>query len=167
MSYYTLFRSLTRDDEPLVWRMLMYASHEATVQAVMSQPYLAMYAKGWGRANDMGIAAIKLDSNEALGVAWLRLWTNVDKGFGFVDYTIPELAMAVLPGHQGRGIGTQILSQSLEVAQADFPAVSLNVRADNPVVGLYQRAGFVKIEGSEIINRTGSVSFNMIKSFVC
>lgn len=93
--------------------------------------------------------------------------TDVDKGFGFVNYTIPELAMAVLLGQRGRGIGTQILSGGLEAAQADFPAVSLNVRADNPVVSLYQRAGFVKFEGSEIINRTGSVSFNMIKSFVC
>lgn len=53
--------------------MLMYASHEATVQAVMSQAYLAMYAKHWGRANDMGIVAIKLESNEALEVAWLCL----------------------------------------------------------------------------------------------
>ena len=145
----------------------MYASHEPTVQSVVSQPNLAIYAEGWGRAGDLGLAAIKLDNAEVLGAAWLRLWTPKDKGFGFVDNAIPELAMAVLPRYRDQGIGTQILSQILEAAQADFLAISLNVRADNPAVRLYQRAGFVKVEGSEIINRTGSVSYNMIKSFAC
>ena len=70
--------------------------------------------------------------------------------------------MAVLPNCRGQGIGTRLLMQVLEVAKDRFPAVSLNVRGDNSVVRLYERAGFIKVPGSDIINRAGGVSFNMV-----
>jgi GNAT superfamily N-acetyltransferase len=140
--------------------MLMHASHEPTLESVKSQPYLARYAAGWGRAGDSGF--VILASGLPGGAAWLRLWPDVDKGFGYVDDATPELAMAVLPQYQGKGLGTQILSRVLTSAKGLHPALSLNVRADNPVVRLYQRVGFVKVAGSEIVNRTGGVSFNMI-----
>ena len=73
--------------------------------------------------------------------------------------------MAVIPEHRGQVICTKLLMQVLESAQSAYPAVSLNVRANNPVVSLYQRAGFVKVEGSEVVNRTGGVSFNMVCRF--
>ena len=73
--------------------------------------------------------------------------------------------MAVLPEHRGRGVGTQLLAHVLQATQSAYSAVSLNVRGNNPVVRLYQRAGFVRVPGSEIINRTGGVSFNMVRSF--
>ena len=46
-----------------------------------------------------------------------------------------------------------------------FEAVSLSVRGDNTAVRLYERVGFIKIPGSEILNRTGEISFNMIYKF--
>jgi ribosomal protein S18 acetylase RimI-like enzyme len=52
--------------------------------------------------------------------------------------------------------------QVLEAAKDCFPAVSLNVRGDNCVVRLYERAGFVKVPGRGFINRTGGVSFNRV-----
>lgn len=156
-----MFRPLTGEDEPIVWQMLMYASHEITLNSVKSQPYLARYAAAWGRAGDTGFVAI-IDNNQSVGAAWLRLWTEDNRGFGYVDDATPELAMAVLPEYRGQHIGTQLLFYLLKAVQGIYPAVSLNVRADNSVVRLYQRVGFVKIEGSEIINRTDGISFNMI-----
>ena len=58
--------------------------------------------------------------------------------------------------------GTQLLRQVLELAKGKLPAVSLNVRADNAVVRLYERTEFIKVAGSEMVNRTGSVSFNRV-----
>ena len=143
--------------------MLRYASHEPSLESVQKQPYLVRYAAGWGRVGDIGCVA---DMRKAsIGAAWLRLWSAADKGFGFVSDAVPELAMAVLPDHRGHGIGTQLLIQVLEIAKESFPAVSLNVRADNSVVRLYERAGFVKVSGSEIVNRTGGESFNMVCEF--
>lgn len=154
------FRPLTESDESIVWGMLMHASHEPTLESVKAQPYLAHYAAGWGRAGNSGFVA--LVSCAPVGAAWLRLWPDADRGFGYVDDATPELAMAVLPSYQGKRLGTELLTQVLAAAKGFHSAVSLNVRADSPAVRLYQRVGFVKVAGSEIVNRTGGVSFNMI-----
>ena len=156
-----MVRALTVEDESIVWEMLRYASHEPSLESVQQQPYLARYASGWGRVGDMGCVATR--STASIGAAWLRLWVEEDKGFGYISDKIPELAMAVLPNFRGQGIGTQLLMQVLEVAKGRFPAVSLNVRGDNCAVKFYERAGFIKVPGSEIINRTGGVSFNMVR----
>lgn len=156
-------RALTVEDELILWEMLQYASHESSLDSVQKQPYLTRYASGWGRVGDVGCVATK--DTASIGAAWLRLWLEEEKGFGYVNDAIPELAMAVLPDCRGQGVGTQLLMQVLEVAKGRFPAVSLNVRADNPVVRLYERAGFITVSGSEIVNRTGGISFNMVREF--
>jgi ribosomal protein S18 acetylase RimI-like enzyme len=153
-------RALTIEDEPILWTMLMYAAHETSLASVQSQPMLARYAERWGRIGDIGAVAI-LDKN-AIAAAWLRLWTDDDRGFGYIDRAIPELAIAVLPEYRGNGVGSRLLKQVLELSQGLFPAVSLSVRADNPVVNLYQRVGFAKVEDSETVNRVGDISFNMV-----
>ena len=73
-----------------------------------------------------------------------------------------SLASAVVPDYRGRGIGTKLLMQILGTAKMKYSAVSLSVRANNPVVHLYERTGFMKISGSEVVNRAGEVSFNMV-----
>ena len=159
---YTI-RPLTVEDEPIVWEMLCYASHESSVESVRQQPALARYASDWGRVGDLGCIAEQ--DTAPLGMAWLRLWEGEDKGFGYIDNSIPELAIAVLPDYRGQGIGTHLLEQILLMAKDRFPAVSLSVRVDNPVVKLYVRSGFVKVTSSEIVNRTGMISFNMLYEF--
>jgi ribosomal protein S18 acetylase RimI-like enzyme len=156
-------RDLIREDEPILWTMLMYAAHETSLASVQSQPILARYVERWGRLGDIGAVAI---ANEiAIAAAWLRLWADDDRGFGYIDPAIPELAIAVLPEYRGNGIGTTLLKQVLRSAQGVFPAVCLSVRADNPVVNLYRRLGFIKVEGSEIVDRVGDASFNMVYKF--
>lgn len=98
----------------------------------------------------------------AIAAAWLRLWTDDDRGFGYIDSAILELAIAVLSEYRSNGVGSRLLKQALELSQGVFPAVSLSVRGDNPVVNLYQRVGLVKMEDSEIVNRVGDSSFNMV-----
>ncbi len=151
------------EDEPILWIMLMYAAQESSLESVQKHPYLSCYVDGWGRVGDVSFGAF---INEVpVGAAWLRLWSDSDRGLGYTDPVIPELAMAVLPEYRGKGVGTELLMQLLETAQDKFPAVCLNVRANNPAVRLYQRAGFIKVEGSEVVNRVGSISFNMICKF--
>ena len=159
------FRALTQADGPVIWQMLMHAAHELSLEAVKSQPILARYAVDWGRPGDDGFVA--LANGQPAGAVWLRLWLAADKGFGFIDNATPELAIAVLPECQGAGLGTQLLTLALQQAQSVYPAISLSVRANNPANRLYERVGFVKVDGSEVINRTGSVSFSMIKTFPC
>jgi ribosomal protein S18 acetylase RimI-like enzyme len=80
-----------------------------------------------------------------------------------VDASLPELAAAVEPDYLGRGVGTRLLAAYLELARSRFPAVTLSVRADNPAVRLYQRAGF-EVTGM-IVNRVGTRSYAMIYHF--
>jgi ribosomal protein S18 acetylase RimI-like enzyme len=130
------------------------------IESVRQQPYLARYALNWGRTGDLGYVA-SIDTIP-IGAAWLRLWLGEDKGFGYVKDEIPELAIAVLPDYRGQGIGAQLLTQILGTAKMKYPAISLSVRANNPVIRLYERTGFMKIPGSEVVNRAGEVSFNMM-----
>lgn len=153
-------RPLTIEDQAIVWQMLIYAAHEPSLESVQNQSILSRYAVNWGRKGDMGYVALL--NQTAIGAAWLRLWLDNEQGFGYIEHSIPELAMAVLPEYRGQGIGTQLLNELLKKAANIYPAVSLNVRADNPVVSLYQRIGFIKIENSEVINRIGRISYNMI-----
>jgi GNAT superfamily N-acetyltransferase len=156
-------QALTNLDESILLPMLMHAAHESSVENIRLNPDLFRYVKDWGRDGDIGFVAI---DNTPIGAAWLRLFSSADPGFGYVDDRTPELAIAVLPEHRGKGIGTRLLTQILEFAGDIYPAISLSVRANNPVIRLYQRAGFVKVDGSEIVNRTGETSsFNMIYRF--
>jgi GNAT superfamily N-acetyltransferase len=157
---------LTNKDESIVWEMLRYAAQQRSIEDVQSQDCLARYAKNWGRRGDMGVVA-KHDLR-SIGAAWLRLWLNDDRGFGYIDDAIPELAIAVLPEYRGQGIGTELLMKVLAAAQSTYPGISLSVRANNPVVKLYQRSGFAKVDGSETIVEgvEGVVSsFKMIHKF--
>jgi ribosomal protein S18 acetylase RimI-like enzyme len=153
-------RILTGADESTLWTMLMYAAHESSIENVRSNPALDRYVKDWGKSGDLGLVAVA--NSHPLGAAWLRSFSSDNRGFGYVETGIPELAIAVSPEHRGRGIGTKLLMQTIELASSLYLGISLSVRANNPVLNLYQRAGFVKVDGSEILNRTGVSSFNMI-----
>jgi ribosomal protein S18 acetylase RimI-like enzyme len=155
-------RQATRDDEPFLWLMMYYAAHMdeqgLDTSAVRNVPALAKYVVGWGRHGDLGFVAVESVRNEPIGAAWLREFAAADPGQGFIDASIPVLAIAVLPSYTGRGIGTVVLQGLLAAAGRKYPAVSLKVRQSNPAVRLYERLGFRKVPGSEMVNRVGGVS---------
>ena len=144
-------RALTAHDEPLLWRMLYHAVWVAPGAAppppdVAYRPDLARYVAGWmGRPGDAGVAVDV--SGAAVGAGWLRLWEPGDHGYGFVDPATPELSMALLPGHRGRGLGTALLRHLLDRADREHDAVSLSVSLSNPARRLYERFGFQAVAG--------------------
>ncbi|MBE9000676.1 GNAT family N-acetyltransferase [Nostoc sp. LEGE 12447] len=159
-------RPLTQEDEPFLWLMLYEAAHlekegNLTVQDAINNPDLAKYVKNWGSKDDSGFIAILETSNQPVGSAWLRLLTGENKGYGYVDDQTPELAIAILPQHRNKGIGTQLLTHLLAAAQTSYSSISLSIRSTNPALSLYKRFGFEVVLGSEIINRVGSISFKM------
>lgn len=159
-------RRLTQEDEAFLWFMLYEAAHlveegNLTVQDAMNNPDLAKYVKNWGRKDDSGFVAILQSSNQPVGAAWLRLLTGENKGYGYVDDQTPELAIAILPQHRNKGIGTQLLTHLLAAAKTSYTSVSLSTRETNPALSLYKRFGFEVVPGSEIMNRVGGISFKM------
>jgi ribosomal protein S18 acetylase RimI-like enzyme len=156
-----LMRALTPADEPVLWEMLYQAIYVGQdemppAREIVQRPELARYVQGWGRPDDVGFAAVDGTSQRFVGAAWMRRWSGDERGYGYVDEETPELSVAVLPEHQGRGIGTALLARLMEVARTRYGAVSLSVAEENPALRLYERLGF------EVVDRSGT-SLTMIK----
>lgn len=152
------------DDEPVLLQMLFYATHMdeepgRTLDDVTQHEGLLKYVRHWGRAGDLGYIAQEETSGQAVGAVWARLFNEADRAYSKVDGTTPELAIAVLPGYRGQGLGSLLMQHFLTEAALRYPAVALNVRADNPAVRLYQRLGFEVV--GEMLNRVGTLSYDM------
>ncbi len=120
------------------------------MEEVLSKPELARYLEGWGRQGDTAVLAVDLDGGRRLGAAWYRLMTSEEPGYGYVDDQTPEIALAVVPDHRGRGVGGALLRELREAARSQgYNALSLSVEKGNPALGLYERNGFVKLFETE------------------
>ncbi|AFC33880.1 GNAT family N-acetyltransferase [Paenibacillus mucilaginosus] len=135
-------------DMPFLWDMLYAMIHipenKPPKEVLLADPGIRSCLDGWGRPGDSGWIARTADGQPA-GTAWYRLYTAEKPGYGFVDERTPELSVAVLPGLEGQGIGTQLLSHLIaEAAAAGYPALSLSVDPSNAALRLYERLGFVR-----------------------
>lgn len=113
-------------------------------RSVTADPALRAYVEGFGRAGDVAVCAE--EGGEVVGAAWARLM----RGYGFAGEGVPELAVSVLPGHRGRGVGTAMLSSLIErCSELGHPALSLSVQRSNPAARLYERLGFQEVSGDD------------------
>lgn len=144
----------------IVKDLLHYATRlDESGKSLDDHPYLQQYHLNYGNRNgDIGVYAFV--DNKLAGGAWVRL---LPEGFGYIDTETPELAFAVLPQYRNRGIGTAIMQQLISEVAKLYPQISLSVREENPVIRLYERLGFSKVEGSERTNIAGTNSFTMLK----
>ena len=118
-------------------------------RSVLNYPTVARYVDGWGtRSGDTGLIAT-LDGSP-VGAAWLRCFPASEPGYGFVDERIPELSVAVLPQHRGKGIGSDLVKQLVDGVEA----VSLSCDPENPAWRMYVRLGFqALVNGRTMLRR--------------
>lgn len=140
-------RAAGRNDIRFLWEMLYLSLYvppgaEPFDRRILEESFIQKYLKDWGRRGHIAIIA-ESKTREPLGAAWLRLFNAAEKGFGYVDDSIPELGIAVLPDYRGQGIGTVLMGE-LEARAKDFGfrSLSLSVDPQNPALGLYQRFGY-------------------------
>jgi GNAT superfamily N-acetyltransferase len=106
------------------------------------------YVRSWGRPEDT--AVIALEGGFAVGAAWYRLFSAEEPGYGFVDESTPELAIAVVPSKRGHGIGEKLLTSLMDRARAaGYESLSLSVEPENPSRKLYERHGFEVVDRGE------------------
>ena len=131
-------------DVPFLRDMVAHAHYWRVATATPDDPPLAHYVRGWGRTGDAPVIAIA--EPLPIGAAWYRLFSPVEPGYGFIDPSMPELALAVAADWRGRGVGTALLAALLDAARtAGFAAVSLSVEPTNPAVRLYEYHGFIRV----------------------
>jgi GNAT superfamily N-acetyltransferase len=141
-----LIEPIELSDETLLWEMLYLAIYVppgvfAPDRDIVHTPELSRYVEGWGKEGDLGVKVLTSDG-QADGAAWLRLLTGKNRGYGYIDDETPELGIAIVEEHRGKGIGTQLLKHLFEQARGMHAAVSLSVSKDNPALRLYRRFGF-------------------------
>jgi len=116
-------------------------SERPPLDEALRDPHLAVYLDGWGRDGDRG--RIAEQDGDPLGAVWVRRFDDEAHGYGYVAEAIPELTIAVAPGHRRQGIGRALLEAVLADLRRDgTAAVSLSVETDNPARTLYEQVGF-------------------------
>lgn len=159
------FRVAERDDEEFLWEMLYQAANMhkdgiSDYRAAKENAFLRPYVADWGVEGDYGLLAIDQASGAAIGAAWIRQLEGDEHRYAGVAADVPELAVAIKPDFQGRGIGTGLVEALLSGAQSRYKQIVLSVREHNPAYRIYQRLGFVTL--SETTNRVGGRSFVML-----
>lgn len=125
--------------EAAFWRGKLAAP---PLDEALRQPDLARYVDDWGRPGDRGVVA--RISGAPAGAVWVRLFSEDDHGYGYVDDRTPELSIAVAEEHRGCGIGRCLMAGILAQAHLDsVDRISLSVERDNPAMSLYDNLGFV------------------------
>src|SRR5262245_9735949 len=111
---------------------------------VLAHPQVAPFHTAWGRDGDVGVVAE--EDGAPCGLAWYRFFTEQEHGEGFVDPATPEVAVAVVDGMRGQGIGGALMLAIHERArEAGVERLSLSVDPDNPAKRLYVRLGYVDL----------------------
>lgn len=112
----------------------------------LGDDHVLRYIDGWGRAGDVGLVAWV--DGMPVGGAWIRLMAAERPGYGFVDAFTPELTVAMVGAHRGRGVGRALVAGILDLAAVHgHRRVSLSVAEPvNPVaVHLYRSLGFTEV----------------------
>lgn len=112
-------------------------------EGAAEMPRVTRWWVGWGRRGDVGV--VGWDDGKRVGAAWCRVQADV-LAFDAEGSPLPEIAIAVAPVHQARGLGTLLLDGlARATSEVRFTAVSLTVNARNPALRLYERAGFLLV----------------------
>ncbi len=149
-------RELATSETPFLEEMLHQAiftpeGETPPEKSIIFEPFLHHYIKNFGQKNDFALVA-EMD-NTLIGAVWLRLFTQNEKGYGFVDADTPELSMAIDFPHRNAGVGAVLLDEILEKSKKlGYKQVSLSVDKRNFAYRLYLKFGFIahQMEGNTI-----------------
>jgi len=115
---------------------------------IIKLPELSRYIKNFGQDND--ICLVAESENKLIGAIWTRIYSETERGYGYVDSKTPELSMSVLKEYQRKGIGTKLLKIMIDkLKEYEFEQVSLSVDLKNYAFRLYQKFGFVILESDD------------------
>lgn len=127
----------------MIYEAIHISENKPSKEELLNFPHIKRYSEGWGRQGDRALIAFNED-NLPVGAAWYRLFTENQKGYGYVDDTTPELGIALINEARGKGIGTLLMERLFKIASRDgYTSLSLSVDPNNTqAVQLYKKLGF-------------------------
>jgi len=144
-------RPITDKDIPFLWETLyeslfVLEGNEPFEKDIILDPHISKYVEGWGREGDLGFIAVD-DAGKPVGSITARYFDEENKGFGYVDWDVPELGMALLKTYRGHGIGTALMRKLFEtLREKNVCRISLSVDPGNiSAMKLYKRFGFEEV----------------------
>jgi ribosomal protein S18 acetylase RimI-like enzyme len=106
-------------------------------KSIIEKPELQVYIKDFGKPDDNCLVAVC--DGKIIGA----VWTRIINGFGSVDEKTPEFAIALYREYRGRGIGTNLMREMLELLRSKgYKQTSLAVQKENYAVKMYKAVGF-------------------------
>lgn len=103
---------------------------------------LQVYIKDFGDKGDDCALVAEADGSP-IGAVWARIMDD----YGHVDDDTPSLAISVKSEYRGRGIGSALLREMLNLLKKrGYKSVSLAVQKVNFAVRMYKKANFVTVD---------------------
>lgn len=129
--------------EDMRYEAIFIPEHKPPKAEIFAQPAMRKYYEGWGRKGDRAMVAVS-EEGEKIGAVWYRLFSDEDRGYGFIDSQTPELGIGLVTKYRGMGIGTKLMKRIIEAAKDDgFHSLSLSVDSRNTAaLNLYRKTGF-------------------------
>ncbi|MDR2146499.1 MAG: GNAT family N-acetyltransferase [Tannerella sp.] len=156
-----IIRQIQREEYPILEDFLFNAiflpsDAEPIPHEIIYEPEIYIYVKDFGGKDDCGVVAEQ--DGQIIGAAW----TRIIPAYGHIDNETPELAISVLPGFRGKGIGSKIMQNLFDLLRVrGYKQTSLSVQKDNPAVRFYHRLGY-EITG-ERLDHANHEDFLMMK----
>jgi len=115
--------------------------NEKLSRDIIKLPELSRYIKDFGQLNDICLTA-EIEG-KLIGAIWTRIFSENEKGFGFVNAETPELSMAVYEQNRHQGLGTVLLKAMIQRLKVqNYSQVSLSVDIRNYAYNFYKKYGF-------------------------
>ena len=126
-------------------------------RSIINDPEIFVYIKDFGtQQGDLGVVAEQ--AGQVVGAAW----TRIIPAYGHINNETPELAISVLPGFRGCGIGSELMKKLFKaLLENGYNQTSLSVQKDNPAVRFYRRLGY-ELSG-ERLDHAGHEDYLMLK----
>ena len=141
-----VIRALKEEEYPLLEIFLYEAIYQRENETklpfeIIKDHHLNKYIAEFGKGND--ICLVAEEDKSVIGMVWTRLYSEDNKGYGFVDGKTPELSIAILKDYRGIGVGTTLMKSILNLLREEkYSQVSLSVQKDNYAYKLYEQVGF-------------------------
>ena len=105
---------------------------------IVDDESLQIYIRDFGKLPDDRCLVAETDG-KVVGAIWSRIVND----YGHIADDVPSIAISLYKEYRNKGIGTELLSQMLDLLKADgYKSVSLSVQKANYAMKMYLKAGF-------------------------